>query len=134
VCLDELVQVHTEKLSRDAKMAAEVEALGEVDHTVLVVGIPFTQLLENVDFDQSLLMEPLLVTNDLDRFESSRLMVYAAHDLSETTLSEHINDFVSVGKMVSKDNVVIATFVVVAKVRCLRIKVAEVLVCLLCST
>ena len=39
MCLDELVQVHTEKLSRDAKMAAEVEALHEVDHAVLVIGV-----------------------------------------------------------------------------------------------
>lgn len=84
VCFDELVQVHAKQLRGDAKMASEVEALCKVDHTVLVVGIlntfvsnllhplslmptyPFAKLLENVDLNQSLLVEPLLVTNDLD--------------------------------------------------------------------
>lgn len=33
---DKFVKVHPEKLSRDAEMAAEVEALHKVDHTVLI--------------------------------------------------------------------------------------------------
>ena len=39
VGLDEFVQVHAEKFSRDAEVTAEVEALGEVDHAVLIVRI-----------------------------------------------------------------------------------------------
>jgi hypothetical protein len=39
VSLDELVQVHTKELSRDTQMATEVEALCEVDHAVLVIGV-----------------------------------------------------------------------------------------------
>lgn len=67
-------------------MAPEVETLGEVDHAMLVIGIlrmvlanhikdlsmdktyPFSQLLENVDFDQSLLVKALFVANDFDGF------------------------------------------------------------------
>ena len=37
--LDELVKIHIKKLSRDAKVATEVEALDEVDHAMFVVGI-----------------------------------------------------------------------------------------------
>lgn len=39
VSLDELVQVHTKELSGDTQMATEVEALCEVDHAVLVIGV-----------------------------------------------------------------------------------------------
>jgi hypothetical protein len=41
ICLDELVQIHSKKFSRDTQMAAEVETLDEVDHAVLVIGILF---------------------------------------------------------------------------------------------
>lgn len=39
VSLDKFVQVHTKELGRYAKVATEIEALREVDHAVLVVGI-----------------------------------------------------------------------------------------------
>ena len=39
VRLDELVQVHAQQFGRDAEMAAEIEALREVDHAVLVLGV-----------------------------------------------------------------------------------------------
>lgn len=79
-------------------------------------------------------MEPFLVTNDLDRFEPSRLVVYATHNLSEAALAKNINNFVSVCEMVSQDDVVIATFVVIAKVCGLRIQITNVLLGVLCST
>jgi hypothetical protein len=39
VCFDEFIQVHAKKFGRDAEMTTEVEALGEVDHTVLVIRV-----------------------------------------------------------------------------------------------
>jgi len=39
VRLDEFVEVHIQKLGRDAQMAAEVETVGKVDHAVLVLGV-----------------------------------------------------------------------------------------------
>ena len=37
--LDELVEVHAQKLGRNTEMAAEVEAVGKIDHAVLVFRI-----------------------------------------------------------------------------------------------
>jgi hypothetical protein len=34
VCLDEFIKVHTEELSRYAKVASEIKALSEVDHAM----------------------------------------------------------------------------------------------------
>jgi len=39
VGFDELVEVHVEELGGDAEMAAEVEAMGEVDHAVFAFGV-----------------------------------------------------------------------------------------------
>ena len=39
VGLDELVEIHVEELCRYAKMSAEVEAVGEVDHAMFVFGV-----------------------------------------------------------------------------------------------
>ena len=39
VCLDEFVQVHAEKVSGYAKVAAEVEALVKVNNAVFLVGV-----------------------------------------------------------------------------------------------
>ena len=66
VGLDEFVEVHVQKFSRDAEMTTEVEALGEVDHAVFVLRVlqksapykfprsrcnyPFAQPLQDVDF------------------------------------------------------------------------------------
>lgn len=36
---DELVEVHVEKLCRDAEMTTEVEAMCEIHHAVLVLGV-----------------------------------------------------------------------------------------------
>ena len=39
--LDELIKVHIEKLSGYAKMTTEVEAMCEVNHAMLVLGVLF---------------------------------------------------------------------------------------------
>lgn len=44
VALDELVEVHAKKLSRDAEVTTEIEALGKVHHAVLVLRILNAQL------------------------------------------------------------------------------------------
>ncbi len=88
VGFDEFVEVHVEEFGGNAKMTSEVEALREVDHAVLIERIldfisftlhsiwiwscgsthPLAQLLEDVDFNQRLLMKTFLVPNDLDSY------------------------------------------------------------------
>ncbi|KAI6752808.1 hypothetical protein HG530_013560 [Fusarium avenaceum] len=94
-------------------MATEVKALCEIDHAVLVLGVllrvstkvqelpdkptyPFTKLLQDVDLNESLLMKPLLIPDDLDRDQAAGLVVNASYDLPETSLSKNINDFISI--------------------------------------
>ena len=77
---------------------------------------PIAQLLQDVDFYQSLLMEPLLVSNDLDSHQSARLVINASDNLTKAAFPKDVDDFVSVREVISYSNTIIATIVVIAKV------------------
>lgn len=95
---------------------------------------PFAKLLQDVDLNQCLLMEPFLVTNDLDCNKSTGLVIYAAHNLSKTTLAEEIYNLVAIGQVVSKDYVVVTAIVIVSEVSRGSIQVSHVLLCALGAT
>ena len=123
--LDELVEIHPEKFSRNAKMSSEVETLGKIDHAMTTVRIPFLQLLEKVYLNQGLLVEPLLVADYFHSNQASRFVIDTPHHLSEATLAQNINDFVSVGQMVPDDNVVVTSLIVIAKISLLGVEVTD---------
>lgn len=77
---------------------------------------PIPQFVQDVDLDQCLLVEPFFVANDLDSAKSAVLVINASHNLTETTLSEHVNNFVAVRQVVSNAYVVIASLVIISKV------------------
>ncbi len=77
-------------------------------------------------------MESLLVSDDLDRDKHTGLVINTPDHLPKTSLSEHINDFVSVGEMIASYNRVVAALIIVAKVRAVGLHVADHLGCVLC--
>jgi hypothetical protein len=95
---------------------------------------PFAQFLKDVDLDQSLLVESLLVANDLDSHKSAGLVVDTAHHLSEATLTEKVNNLISVCEVVAEDYIIIATVVIVSEVGGLRVKVTDMLLRVLGAT
>lgn len=113
---DELVQVHIQELGGDAEMSTEVEALREADHAVLVFGIPFAQLLQDIDFDKSLLVEALLVSNNLHCDKCASLVIDTSDDLSKASLAKNVYNFVSESQMISWYDAVVTPFVIIAKV------------------
>src|SRR5688500_2728863 len=44
--LDELIKVHVQELGGDAKMSAEIEAVGEINHAVLVFRVLYALLAQ----------------------------------------------------------------------------------------
>lgn len=95
---------------------------------------PFAQLLENVDLDQSLLVESLLVANDLYSHKSAGLMVDTAHHLSEAALTKKVYNFVPVCEVVAENYVIVTAVVIVPEVGGLRIEVTDMLLCGLGAT
>jgi hypothetical protein len=72
--------------------------------------------LKDVHFHKSLLMEPLLISNDLHRDQPARLVIDASDDLPEAALAEHVDDFISIRQVVAKNDVVVAALIVVTEV------------------
>jgi len=126
-------------------MSSEVKAVGEVDHAVFIVGVlgelsgktisqvsrdststyPVAQLLQDIDFDESLLVESFLVPDDLDCHKSTLAVVNTPDNLTKASLSENVDYLVAVCEMVSRHNGVIPSFVVVAKVGLRRVEITH---------
>ena len=111
---DELVEIDAEQLSRDAEMASEVEVFPDLQDAVFLIWIPSLQVLEDLDLDKSLMMEALLVANDLDSYHVSGFMVPAAQDLPERAFSKRVDHFVTEHDMVTLDDQVVASLIIVA--------------------
>jgi len=76
------------------------------------------EIIENLDFNEGLMMEPLLVPNDLYCNRLSCSMISAAQDLAKGTLPEAVLYFVTVTKMITLDDKIITAVIVVAVVVC----------------
>lgn len=61
-------------------------------------------------------MKPLLVPDDLHCHDPSILMIHTPHDLPKAALPKHINDLVPIRQMIAKNDIVVASLVVVPEV------------------
>lgn len=133
VGLDELVEVDAQELHRDAEMASEVEVFRHLNDMVLLLGVlqhlsapqlkanpyttnPFPQVVQYLDLNQGLVVEPLLVSDDLDRDGFTSAMVTTVQHLAKRSLSERVYNFVAICEMVVQDYQVVSPLVVVAVV------------------
>lgn len=90
--------------------------LSHLDDMVLLFVVPFTKIIEDLDLHQCLVMETLLIANDLDRNRFACLMVSTVQHLTKRALAQGIHDFIAESEMIAIDHLVIATFIIVAKV------------------
>src|SRR6186713_1626577 len=90
-----------------------------------MITYPVPKFLQNIDFHESLLVKPLFVSNDLDGNQASSLMVHAADNLPKTSLSKNIYNFISVSKMITIDNVVVSSLIVITKIGLFRLNVTN---------
>lgn len=116
VLLDQLVQVQVHELEADAQVVPEVEVVQHVDDVVSRIAVLLAEMVEDLDFDQRLVVKPLLVPDDLDGDVLARLVVQRADDLAERPLADHLEDLVPVRDVVVQHLVVGAVLVVEATV------------------
>jgi len=72
-------------------------------------------------------MESFLVSYDLHSNQTSSLVVYTPHYLTETTFSKDVNNLVSVRQMITWHNAIVTSVVVVTKVGRLSREFSDVL-------
>lgn len=77
---------------------------------------PFPEIVQDLDLNKGLMMEPLLVADYLDGDAQTGRMIPAVKHLSEGALAQCPDNLVSVGEMITSYDQVIASFVIVAVV------------------
>ena len=97
-------------------MLSEHAVIFDPDHVVLVVLIVEVEVLQDLEFHASLVLELFLVSDDLDGDHLLGFVVHAFDGLPKATLSQKLEDFVPVAKMVLEDDLIIALVIVVAMV------------------
>lgn len=65
------------------------------------------------------MVEPFLVSNDLDRHRFARTMVPTVQYLSERSLSQRVNDLISISQVIVVNDLIIASVVVIPMVICI---------------
>lgn len=96
VLLYQLVQVDRQQLECDACVVPERERVEHMDHVHRVVLVLLAEVLQDADLLLRLAVEPLLVTNHLERDVLALLVVVRLHYLTEATLADHLQHLVPV--------------------------------------
>lgn len=104
VHFDELVQVDGQHLERDDQVLPEDKLVQPFDDVLLVLRIVIIQMLHELGLNQSLLIQPLLVLQDLQRHVHLFLVVIAPQDLAKRTLPNLLGDLVPVSKVLIESN------------------------------
>lgn len=60
------------------------------------------------------MMKPLLVSDDLDRHKFVGFVIETFEGLSEGAFAQEFLDFIPIAEMIVKDNLIVATVVIVA--------------------
>ncbi len=82
----------------------------------MTLAYPFPQIVQDLDLHKRLMVEPLLVADNLDRYRLSCAVISAMQNLAERTFTKGVNDLVSECEVVVHDNKVVASLIVVAMV------------------
>ena len=101
VAFDELVQVHAQHLEGEDQMLAEDKLFLYANDVLFVLWIVVSELLQNLGLDQTLLVQPLLVSENLQRNVLLVLVIKTFEYLAEAALSEPIYDLETVADVLA---------------------------------
>ena len=91
-------------------MISEYHKIFYLNYICLVMGVIVSNILENLKFDDSLIIEFFLIADDFEGGVLLSLMVHYFQDLSEGTSSERFDYFIPVGYMISQVVKVVSPF------------------------
>ena len=74
-------------------MLAEHGVCLDLDDVASVVGVVVLEVLEDLEFYASLVLELLLVSDDFDGYDLTVRVVYAFQGLSKAAFAKEVNDF-----------------------------------------
>jgi hypothetical protein len=134
VCFDQFVQIDAKEFHSNAEMVTEVKMLSHFDDVVLFIRVlygvsvhqcqqqgnayPFTQIVQYLDLHKCLMMEPFLVSDDLNGNRFTSTVISTVQNLTKGSLPERINHFVSIGQVIAIDDKIVAPIIIIAVIVC----------------
>lgn len=97
-------------------MGSEHAVILYLNDIICVVLIILFQMLKDLKFDPSLVLELLLVADDLDGNDLFSLVVDALQGLPEGSFAKEVDNFESVGDVVPENHIIISVFIIEAVV------------------
>lgn len=119
VHLDEVVEVDTQQFESYHQVLAEHKLVKFLYYIFLIVRIFFVKCLDQVCFDEALLVEPLLVLKHLECNEFLLLVIENPDHYSEGAFTQFLNHFVTVVDMIVIAHCILLLIRVEAIVGCL---------------
>lgn len=133
VGLDQLVEIDAEQFHGNAQMVAEVEVFSHFYNMMLLILVlkssvstisaitcvnahPFAEAIQDLDLYEGLVVEPLLVSDDLDGYRFTSAVVATMQHLSERSLAQCIDDFITVCQVVTIDDKIVTTLIVISMI------------------
>lgn len=90
-----------------------------------ILAYPIPQLLEDIHFNQRLLMKSFFITDYFDGNQATCSVIYTAYHLTEAALPKNINDFVPIRQVIACHYVIVSSFIVIPKIDCFCVEVAD---------
>lgn len=101
-------EVHAQQFETHAQVLSENDVVLDVDDVHDIVHIVLLQVLQNLEFHAGLVVVLLFVLHDLDCNLLLLLVVDAPEGCAETSLTQELDDLVSVADVVVHDHLVVS--------------------------
>lgn len=101
VAFDELVEIHAQHLEGEDQVLAEDELLLYANDVLFVLWVVVAELLQNLGFNETLLVESLLVSENLERNVLLVLVIKTFEYLAEAALSKPVYDLETVADVLA---------------------------------
>ncbi len=89
---------------------------------------PFTQIVQDLDLHKCLMMEPFLVSDDLNGHRFTSTVISTMQNLTKRSLPERVNHFVPIGQVIVIDDKVVTSIIIIAVVICRIVTSSRLLV------
>jgi hypothetical protein len=97
-------------------VATEHTMILDLNDVVLILLVLFLQVLQDVQFDTSLMLISFLVLNDFNCHNFACLMILALESLAKATFSNKVEHLESIVKMILEHHFVVTILIIVARI------------------
>lgn len=116
VLLDQLIQIHAEKLKRNTDVVPEQKMLREMNDVTIVVLILLFEMLQDTYLLHCLFVEAFLVAHHLQGHMLLGFVVVSLQDLTKTPFAENFEYLVPVCHVVVRHHLIRSRIVIVSRV------------------